>query len=134
MQDPMACGEKVGYAFKVKKEPAKIGPESEIKGVYIRWLVSGKDGAPTYALRLFEAEPGSFIPGHRHPWEHEIYVIDGSMKLCIEGECYNMSKDYYAYIPPNTFHEYHIGEQGVKFLCIIPLKPSVSEDWKPECK
>ena len=47
------------------------------KGAKIRWLISQKDGAPTFAMRMFEVEPGGNTPYHQHDWEHELYCLSG---------------------------------------------------------
>ncbi|WP_236698193.1 cupin domain-containing protein [Pyrodictium occultum] len=126
------CGEKVGRAVDVEASEASVGGE-KLPGVYIRWLVSDKDGAPTFAMRMFTAEPGSHIPGHSHPWEHEIFVLSGSMRVRIGEREYAVGQGDFLYIPPNVHHEYFVGDKGVVFLCMIPLKPSVGEDYNP-CK
>ena len=36
-------------------------------GCTVRWLVGEKDGAPTFAMRQFEVEPGGYTPRHHHP-------------------------------------------------------------------
>jgi len=37
-------------------------PVEGVPGVKVRWLWAASDGAPTFALRLFEVQPG-----HLHP-------------------------------------------------------------------
>ena len=125
------CGEKVGRTLDVEPQEATLKSGKKVEGVYVRWLISGKDGVPTFAMRLFTAEPGAHIPGHWHPWEHEIYVLRGSMRVKIGGKDYEVSAGSFIYIPPNIDHEYFVGKDGVEFLCIIPLKPSVDESYDP---
>lgn len=128
------CGEKVGHIEGVEAEPARLADGRVLEGVRIRWLISEKDGAPTYAMRLFEVDPGAVIPEHRHPWEHEIYVLSGSMVVGIGDKEYSVEKDMFIYIPPKVGHWYRAGPEGAKFLCIIPLRPSVGDDWEPPCR
>lgn len=128
------CGEKVGKASDVPPEEARLADGRAVPGVRIRWLVSAKDGAPTYAMRLFELEPGAPIPEHAHPWEHEIYVLDGSMTVWVEEEAYELRRDMFIYIPPKVRHRYLAGPEGARFLCVIPLRPSVGENWLPPCR
>ena len=49
-------------------------------GCTVRWLVGEKDGAPTFAMRQFEVEPGGYTPRHHHPYEHEVFVLEGEGK------------------------------------------------------
>jgi len=43
----------------------------DVKDVKVRWLISDKDNAPNFAMRLFEVGPGGYSPLHTHSWEHE---------------------------------------------------------------
>ncbi len=128
------CGEKVGHVGDVEAEAARLADGTQLEGVRIRWLVSEKDGAPTFAMRVFELEPGAVIPEHRHPWEHEIYVLNGSVEVTIEDTRYRLESDMFVYIPPNARHGYRAGEDGARFICVIPHRPSVPEDWTPPCR
>ena len=47
-------------------------------GCHVRWLLGEKDGAPNFAMRQFEVEPGGYTPKHYHPYEHEVYVLEGA--------------------------------------------------------
>ena len=128
------CGEKLGRALDVEAEEARLPDGSPVPGVTIRWLIAERDGAPTFAVRLFEVAPGAVIPWHRHPWEHGIYVLEGSMTIRIEGREYRVEAGDFIYIPPNAGHDYRAGEAGARFLCVIPLRPSVPRDWEPPCR
>ena len=118
-------GEKVGRSTDVEAEPARLADGRVLDGVTLRWLISSRDGAPTYAMRLFEMRAGAVIPEHRHPWEHEIFVVDGSMEVCVEDQCYQLESGDFIYIPPGRSHRYRAGGSGARFICTIPHKPSV---------
>ena len=47
-------------------------------GCQVRWLVGPGDGAPNFAMREFEVAPGGHTPRHSHPYEHEVFVLQGS--------------------------------------------------------
>ena len=95
------------------------------RGTRIRVLISKDDGAPTYAMRFFEMDPQGHIPEHKHPWEHEIFVIKGKLGVKIGGEYYEVDEGTAIYIPPNMPHEYwNIGREVVQFICTIPHKPT----------
>ena len=47
-------------------------------GCAYRVALSAKDGAPNFAMRFFEVNPGGNTPLHNHPYEHEIYVMEGA--------------------------------------------------------
>ena len=46
-------------------------------GVAIRWLLGADDAPENFYMRLFELAPGGHTPRHGHPWEHEVYVLEG---------------------------------------------------------
>ena len=47
-------------------------------GASLRWLIDDThDGAPVYALRMVEIEPGGHSPHHLHGYEHENFVVEG---------------------------------------------------------
>ncbi|ABM79957.1 cupin domain-containing protein [Hyperthermus butylicus] len=125
-----SCGEKIGRALDVEAEDVVIAGR-KLEGVRIRWLIRDSDGARAFAMRYFTMEPGSHIPGHKHPWEHEIFVIKGSMKVRIGSNTYDVGEGSFIFIPPNVEHEYWAGSEGAHFLCLIPLKPTVDENYDP---
>ncbi len=113
------CGEKIGYYEVVEEKPL---PLEQGESVSIRWLLSEKDGVPNFAMRLFTIQPGGHINAHSHPWEHEIYILEGVGDVRIGERVYRVTKGFFIYIPPNIEHEYwNTSNRELKFLCIIPL-------------
>ncbi|MDI6839818.1 MAG: cupin domain-containing protein [bacterium] len=101
--------------MKVKMEGAK--------GTSIRWLISKPDGAQKFAMRLFEIKPGGYSPLHTHPYEHEVYVIEGKGVLVYEGEEYKFDKNCCIFVPPDKLHQFkNTGKTVLKFLCLILYK------------
>ncbi|MCE4617191.1 MAG: cupin domain-containing protein [Desulfurococcales archaeon] len=108
-----------------KEIPAEKVSEEMAIGTRIQWLVGME--APTFAMRRFTLEPRAHIKNHRHPWEHEIYVLEGSGRVAIDGKVYEVGKDTFLYIPPCSWHEYWAGDDGMVVLCMIPVKPTSNE-------
>jgi quercetin dioxygenase-like cupin family protein len=123
------CGEKVGYYDEVPENP--VPPEMG-SGAYIRWLISEKDGAPTFYMRLFRLEAGAHIAAHFHPWEHEIFILEGSGRIRIGSKIYNVREGVFLYIPANVEHEYW-ADTPMRFLCMIPARPSAEKLESPRC-
>jgi quercetin dioxygenase-like cupin family protein len=99
----------------------------------IRWLISQKDDAPNFAMRLFEIAPGGHTPLHKHDWEHEVFIVEGSGKLVFEdGEQAFVANDA-IYVDPNKMHQFtNTGDTTMKFLCMIPHdKPVVKKSVNP---
>ena len=88
----------------------------------IRWLITKeKEGAPRFALRRFEIQPGGQIGIHGHPQEHEIYCLGGKGEVFTHFETVTMSKDDVLYVPPDEPHGYkNTGDENLVFLCVIP--------------
>jgi len=87
----------------------------------IRWLITKETGAPNFAMRLFEMKPMGHSPLHTHPWEHEIFILEG------KGVAFDGTKEKAVeagdaiFIPPGEKHQ--IGNKSkkmLKFLCLIP--------------
>lgn len=92
-----------------------------VKDVSIRWLIGPGSGAPNFHLRLFEVESGGHSPFHSHPWEHEVYVLEGKGKLNTGSESIPFEKDYFALVLPGEEHQFeNTGDTPLKFLCVIP--------------
>jgi quercetin dioxygenase-like cupin family protein len=94
------------------------------KGVKRRWLIDDKnDGAPVYALRMFEVEPCGYSPRHSHDWEHENYIIEGEGRLWLNDQWNDIKSGDVAYIAPNLEHQFeNTGDTTLRFLCGIPVE------------
>ncbi len=107
----------IGHISEVKEEDVEGA-----KLTKIQWLIHKENGAKRYAMRRFTIKRGGEIPKHKHPWEHEIYILSGSGVVGIGDKEYNVSEDMFLYIPPNVEHWYrNDGDEDWVFLCIIPL-------------
>jgi quercetin dioxygenase-like cupin family protein len=87
----------------------------------IRWLITKDMGAKNFAMRLFEMEPGGHSPLHTHPWEHEVFILEG------EGQLFDGAKDTpfragdAVFVPENEQHQFkNTGPRLLRFLCLIP--------------
>ena len=93
------------------------------KGVTIRWLISEKDGAPNFAMRLFEIEPGGNTPYHKHKWEHEVFVLEGAGNLVTENGNFPLNKGDAVLVPGEENHQFkNASGEILVFLCIVPNK------------
>ena len=95
----------------------------EAPGVTIRWLIDeDADGAPVYALRMIEVAPGGHTPDHRHPYEHENFVVEGKGRVMVDGVWHNVRAGDVIFVPPGVRHTYvNAGDAPFKFLCGIPV-------------
>jgi quercetin dioxygenase-like cupin family protein len=89
----------------------------------VRWLITKEMGAENFAMRLFEMEPGGYSPLHTHPWEHEVFILDGEGEV-FDGESgHHFASGDVVFIPPSELHQFkNKGNATLKFLCLIPYK------------
>jgi quercetin dioxygenase-like cupin family protein len=101
----------------------------------VRWLIGPRDGAPNFAMRQFEVASGGFTPKHSHPYEHEVFVLEGEGTI-LEGETVHpIRTGDIIYVAPDEIHQFrNAGNGHLKFLCLVPNdsmnKPIIQA---PEC-
>jgi len=108
--------------FHYQNVEAKNAEEGASK-LKVRWLITKEMGAPNFAMRLFEMEPKGYSPFHSHPWEHEVFIIEGGgLAVSEEGEKRFRAGDV-VFILPNEKHQFkNNAEETLKFLCLVPLQ------------
>jgi quercetin dioxygenase-like cupin family protein len=105
-----------------------VAQGDDIKGVTIRVMVSDKDGAPNFALRVFDVEPGGNTPFHTHAWEHEVYILSGNGKVNRENDSVELKPGTALYIEPDEKHNFVAGDDGMSFICVIPSEQKCCAD------
>ncbi len=91
------------------------------EGCKVRWLLSRDDGAPNFAMRQFEIQPGGFTPHHSHPYEHEIYVVEGEGQVIDGDDPQPIKAGDVVLVEPHDVHQFrNIGQDVLKVLCLIP--------------
>ncbi len=90
----------------------------------LRWLISEKDGAKNFALRLFEIKNrGEKIPLHTHNFEHEIFVIEGRGKLKGKDSEYEVEVGDSVFIQAGEEHGFeNLEETPFRFICVVPIR------------
>lgn len=93
----------------------------DAEGVELRWVISRNDGAPNFAMRVIEVQPGRSTPLHQHEWEHEVFVIEG--QGVVRGAEGDRPIHYgsVVFVPGNETHQFiNEGAEVLRFLCLIP--------------
>ena len=105
--------------FDQTPEEAVTMPGAE--GCTVRWLIGEPDGAPNFAMRQFEVQPGGFTPKHSHDYEHEVFILAGQ-GVVLEGETeHPIAAGDVIYVQPNEVHQFrNTGDGNLKFLCLVP--------------
>src|SRR5688572_12832015 len=116
----------------VENKPVEMEGAS---GCRVRWLVGESDGAPNFAMRQFEVSPGGHTPRHSHPYEHEVYVLEGR-GVVVEGATeHEMRAGDVVYVAPNDVHQFrNTGDEPLRFICMVPNSASkMPVTMAPEC-
>ena len=92
-----------------------------VPGVTIRWVIAEDDGAPYFALRVFEVQPGCATLHHSHWWEHEVFILAGEGVVQHgEGET-AVHPGTTILVPGGEMHCFrNTGSDMLRFICLIP--------------
>jgi quercetin dioxygenase-like cupin family protein len=105
------------------------------EGCQVRWLVDEAQGAPNFAMRQFEVAPGGHTPRHSHPYEHEVFVLEGN-GVVLEGDVEHALKaGDFIFVQPNEVHQFcNTGSRPLKFLCMVTNSSAkLPVTMAPEC-
>ena len=123
---------KINHYEQIEQQPVDMEGS---RGCSVRWLLGERDAAPNFAMRQFEVAPGGYTPRHFHPYEHEVFVLEGE-GLVFEGEKpHPLKAGDVVLVKPDEIHQFqNTGPVPLKFLCLIPnsaagMKTTVA----PEC-
>ena len=87
----------------------------------MRWVIGKPEGAPNFAMRVVEFQPGAVFDTHQHPYEHEIFVLEGEGVVHGPDGELAMQPGVAIYVPPDEPHGYrNTGEDALRFICVIP--------------
>jgi quercetin dioxygenase-like cupin family protein len=100
----------------IVKNSREVEGQALGSGIVMRWVVSEKDGAENFYMRIVEAEPGTEGPPfHSHDYEHEMYILEGEGTVVgDEGERPFKAGDV-IYIPPGEPHRLR-HPNGLRFI------------------
>ena len=109
---------KVNHYDDIESRPVEMEGAS---GCSVRWLVGESDGAPNFAMRRFEVAPGGYTPQHSHPYEHEVYVLEGA-GVVYEGDVeHPLQAGDVIFVAPDEVHQFrNTGSEPMRFLCMVP--------------
>ena len=113
---------KIGKAEDIAPAPVQ---EEDITGVRMKILMSDKDGAPNFVMRVFEVEPGGHTAFHTHTWEHEVYVLGGKGVVKEGQKDHHVEKGSFVLVAPGEEHQFiNPGTDVFKFICVVPISKS----------
>jgi quercetin dioxygenase-like cupin family protein len=118
---------KQGLIRSLGAAPVKPVQMDGVKGVKMAVMVGREDGAPNFALRQFIVEPGGHSPRHSHDYEHEVFIVEGSGTVLLNGREQPIKAGDVVYVPADHEHQFKAAAPGpstpggMKFLCLVPV-------------
>ena len=93
-----------------------------VKGAMMRTLLGEADSMPTFHMREFTIAAGGHTPLHRHPYEHEVYILEGRGVIVAGGRRHKLEPAMALYVPPGALHQFRntSRREPLRFLCLIP--------------
>jgi len=92
-------------------------------GCAYRVAISRRDGAPNFAMRIFEVAAGGNTPLHQHPYEHEVFILDGTGTVWRDGNEVALKSGDVLLVPADEKHQFkNAGTGPLKFICLIPAE------------
>lgn len=100
----------------------QVEGKEEVPGVVMHIVAGPDEGAPNFAMRLFEIQPQSATPYHSHAWEHEVFVVSGRGAVRnIEAER-QLNEGDAILVAPNEQHSFaNTGDDVLRLICVVPL-------------
>lgn len=94
------------------------------RDVKVRVVLGPADGAPTFAMRVFELAPGGHTPFHTHPFEHEAMVLGGSIAAVTEAGDRPLQAGEVLLVEPNEPHQFkNLSDTApARFMCLVPVE------------
>lgn len=123
---------KVVSCERVEQKPVKMEGSH---GCTVRWLVDEADGAPNFAMRQFEVAPGGYTPRHSHPYEHEVFVLEGQGVVLDGDRSRPLKAGDVVFVAPDDVHQFkNTGASPMKFICLVPNSyKDLPVTMAPEC-
>ena len=91
-------------------------------GVTMRIVCGVEEKVPNFVMRHFEFEPGAAMPFHKHPWEHEFFVLEGQGVIKTKDGDKPIQKGDAAVVLPNELHSVrNTSQEKLAIICLVPL-------------
>ena len=122
---------KVNHYEQVPSQPVDMAGAT---GCQVRWLIGDQEGAPNFAMRQFEVAVDGYTPRHSHPYEHEVFVLEGQGVVLENDVPHPLQAGDVVFVKPDEIHQFrNTGHAPLKFLCLVPKSASQPTAIPPEC-
>ena len=97
------------------------------QGAQKRVVFTGSDGAPTFAMRIFDIAPGGGSSSHSHDFEHQVLILQGEGTLKGDDGDIQFKEGTALFVAPNERHQFlNTGKDTLRFVCTVPLRGEVT--------
>jgi len=107
-----------------REEVEPVTYSGDAVGVEMRPLITEREGAPTFAMRVFTLDADGHTPYHAHTWEHEVYILKGTGSVRGSGGERALRPGDSVYVKPQEDHQFRAGAEGLQFICCVPHNKS----------
>ncbi len=108
------------YAGKTRGVKEDQLPMEGVKNATIQWLISEKEGAKGFAMRLVTLKKGGVIPLHVHPQIHEQYILKGRGVLFTKDSEKELEPGDFAFVDSNEAHGMkNMGDEDFEIICCM---------------
>lgn len=84
-------------------------------------LLGPDDGAPNFAVRIFQVAPGKSSNEEEHPWDHGVFIQQGRARVLLGERTEEVQAGDFVWIEPNERHRLDsLGPELLQFLCVVP--------------
>lgn len=103
------------------KHVNEVEPQRLMDGKIEKRVFISPAEAPNFVLRLFTLKPGASTPFHSHNWEHEVFVVEGRLKVISQDGETTVEPGHFVYVAPNEQHQFvNVSSGPSSFVCVVP--------------
>jgi quercetin dioxygenase-like cupin family protein len=103
--------------------------EAPAVGARRRWLVDVSVDSPNFTVAEVEVQPGGSTLYHTHPYEHAMFILEGTGEVVESTGTSPLMPWEVLYIASNELHQ--IRNTGGKMLKFLSVEPTQKEEKKP---
>ena len=104
------------HIIKTNKMPKPI----KVVGEDVTILGAG-DSTKPFEVHIQEGVEGGGPPPHFHPWDEAFFVLEGEVKVTVEGKSSILTPGGYVHIPSGTVHAYKNLSETARILGMLTM-------------
>lgn len=102
--------------------------ETGVEGLTARWVITDKQGAENFSMRLLELESLKSTPIHKHESEHEIFVLVGRGEVVTDEGTLPIREGSVVYVSPNETHKFvNTGASSLRFIDTVMFPSKIAK-------